>query len=76
MLIIDNCKHCAAVTYTSCQKLTDLLIEIDKGEIGCWLCMEDGEHHTEFDIYEGDKKIWCGHKQKCSDVVSEESQKK
>lgn len=66
MLTIDNCKHCAALTHTNYENLDKLLKDIDAGDIGCWLCDEDGEHHTEFDIYEKDEnglntKVWCGH---------------
>lgn len=71
MLKIDNCKYCAAVTHTCYKQLPDLLIDAEKGEIGCWLCEEDEdrEHHTEFDVFDDSEKIWCGHRQKCSDIA-------
>lgn len=68
MLKIDNCKYCAALTLTNYTDLHKLLIDIERGEIGCWLCCDDGDHHTEFDIYDGDKKVWCGHAPLCVDV--------
>lgn len=73
MLIIDNCKYCAAVTHTNYKRLFDLLVDAEKGDAGCWLCgdSEDGDHHTEFDVYDSGKKVWCGHKQKCNDVVGQ-----
>lgn len=72
MLKIDNCQYCAAITHTRYRKLSDLLADIERGEIGCWLCAEDGEgDHTEFDIFNRGEKIWCGHTTKCVDVVGE-----
>jgi hypothetical protein len=70
-LKIDNCKYCAAITHTRHNSLQSLLFEIEKGGLGCWLCMEDGDHHTEFDIFNKNIKIWCGHTQKCKDVIDE-----
>lgn len=67
-LRIDNCKYCAAVTHTNYTDLHRLLSDIEFGEMGCWLCNDDGEYHSEFDIFAGIKKVWCGHLSKCSDV--------
>ena len=70
MLKIDNCKYCAAVTYTDHKSLQSFLREIISSDnTGCWLCTEDGNYHTEFDIFKGDKKIWCGHIPQCKDVA-------
>lgn len=73
MLKIDNCKYCAAITHTRHATLQSLLYEIEQGEMGCWLCMEGGnnEHHTEFDIFDRDKKVWCGHMKRCEDMLSQ-----
>lgn len=71
MLKIDNCQYCAAVTHTRYRKLSDLLADIERGEIGCWLCNEDDHYHAEVDIFRGNEKIWCGHTTKCVDVVGE-----
>ena len=64
-LTIDNCAHCAAVTHTNYKTVNELLDDRDNG---CWNCIEDGHYHLKFDIFDGDKKVWCGHKKRCEDM--------
>ncbi len=67
-LTIDNCRYCAAITHTNYVDLNGLLEDIERKDTGCWLCNEDGDYHSEFDIFEGNDKVWCGHDKKCEDV--------
>lgn len=65
-LTIDNCAHCGAVTHTTYETVAELLDDYSiGGRIGCWNCIDDGHNHLEFDIFDGDKKVWCGHKKRC-----------
>jgi len=68
MLKIDNCKYCAALTLTNYTDLHRLIQDIERGDMGCWLCDEDGDHHEHFDIFDGKKKVWCGHNPRCTDM--------
>lgn len=72
MLKIDNCKHCAAITYTNQSNLHILLLEIENSDAGYWLCMDSDNYHMEFDIFDvfdKDKKIWCRHTPQCEDLT-------
>lgn len=67
---VDNCKYCGCVTSIDVQD--DYLKHIDRlvveGDIGCQLCIEGGEDHSEFDVFEDGKKVWCGHQKSCADL--------
>lgn len=67
---VDNCKYCGACTTIAVQD--DYLVNIENiiadGDIDCFNCNDDSAFHSEFDIYENGKKVWCGHDVKCKDV--------
>ncbi len=68
LIKIDNCKYCACLTTMTIQgSIEDAL---QNGDLQCWNCHDDDPYipHTEFDIFENNQKIWCGHKPKCTDV--------
>lgn len=71
-LKIDNCQYCCCSTFVIIDDNEQIQDMIDNGE-DCFVCSNcyesDGEYHTEFDVFEKDKKIWCGHKKMCADVI-------
>jgi len=69
-LRLDDCAHCAAVTHLPSPPWTrESAIEaLERGELGCWLCMEDAEaepeccdgHYRCVVLYDGDEVVWNG----------------
>lgn len=78
---LDNCAHCAAVTFLIIRPrsppLQRVVQMLEDGDIACWNCEDQGaEDRLEVDIYLTDhvggqsrkRKVWCNHSPKCVDV--------
>ena len=59
---IDNCEYCNCITLISIPDNMPIEKGIEDGKIACWNCAEDGDNHSEFDVFnDNGKLIWCGH---------------
>lgn len=62
---IDNCRYCSCVTNVAIPKFETMEDAIDHGDVLCQNCADDGHEHTEFDVFDEGKLVWCGHEKKC-----------
>lgn len=60
MLRLDNCLHCDAITYLNGHTRERAIEELENGELGCWLCQEDGDAGKEVWLYDDDEVLWKG----------------
>jgi len=67
-LRLDDCEHCACVTPLPGWTREQAIAALERGELGCWLCMEDADaraisgarHDTCVVLYDGDEAVWDG----------------
>jgi hypothetical protein len=60
-LRLDDCSHCACVTHLSGYTRETAIAALERRELGCDNCMEDGDGHAQcVALFDGDSIVWDG----------------
>ena len=60
-LRLDDCSHCACVTYLHLYTREKAIQALESGDLGCRNCLEDDDGHGSCVVlYDGDEAIWDG----------------
>lgn len=59
-LKLDHCRYCAALTRLGRYTVETAVRDLESGDLGCWLCREDGDRGAHVWLYDGERVVWRG----------------